>query len=294
MYLPASLMLFGLSFNATINAGIWPDTLVKTTTGYGAIQSLKNNDPIISFDGVKAVPDQVRHVWSVIHASGIKISFKDDAILVSPQQRFYLPVGNKWVAAVNLRRGDYLLNAAGYKVEIMATEFSEGPVRLYDISVLHNHNFFISQHELLVHNAIPIMFSLAWAFGGGAIEYIGGGLALGWLGFAVCKDQYNARKSSMHIGNFGISIGGFPDPEDPRNKNRKDLNKLIEKTAEQLGYKRVKEYPFDSHGEKVFKKGSEYISFDRDCHRGGFWKLFDLNGKRVATLCINLINVIGK
>ncbi|GEM_PF-5135030 len=47
-------------------------------------------------------------------------------------------------------------------------------------------------------------------------------------------------------------------------------NSTLIKIAYNLGYKKVKgEY---CHGQLIFKKGRNYISYDIDNHNGGFWK----------------------
>jgi Novel toxin 21 len=55
----------------------------------------------------------------------------------------------------------------------------------------------------------------------------------------------------------------------------------------------VKDAPFDSHGQKVFKIGNYYFSLNVDTHSGGVWKEYDRRGNRVGTLDVNL-NRIGK
>jgi RHS repeat-associated protein len=64
--------------------------------------------------------------------------------------------------------------------------------------------------------------------------------------------------------------------------------------AERLGYdKVVKNPPFDSHGQKVFTNGKDYITRDVDAHIGGVWKKFNRAGNRVGTYDADL-NYLGK
>lgn len=62
--------------------------------------------------------------------------------------------------------------------------------------------------------------------------------------------------------------------------------------ATKFGYKKVNDYPFNSHGQAVYKKGNKYISPDADGHIGGVWKMFDGKGNRLGTYDENL-NRIG-
>lgn len=64
------------------------------------------------------------------------------------------------------------------------------------------------------------------------------------------------------------------------------------KAATNLGYKKINDYPFDSHGQAVYKKGNKYITPDADGHIGGAWKMFDKKGNRLGTYDENL-NRIG-
>lgn len=53
--------------------------------------------------------------------------------------------------------------------------------------------------------------------------------------------------------------------------------------AKELGFSKVKDAPFISHGQPVFKKGTKYITPDVDQHKGGVWKMFDKKGNRIGT-----------
>jgi RHS repeat-associated protein len=64
--------------------------------------------------------------------------------------------------------------------------------------------------------------------------------------------------------------------------------------AERLGYNKVvKDPPFNSHGQKVFTNGKDFITRDVDAHLGGVWKKFNRRGQRIGTYDANL-NPIGK
>lgn len=51
---------------------------------------------------------------------------------------------------------------------------------------------------------------------------------------------------------------------------------------------KTNQYPFNSHGQQVYKKGNRYITPDVDSHNGGVWKIFDNKGKRLGTADANL------
>jgi RHS repeat-associated protein len=68
-------------------------------------------------------------------------------------------------------------------------------------------------------------------------------------------------------------------------------NKQIVKLATKNGMKEVKEFGL-KNGQKVFKKGNKYYSYDIDSHNGGVWKVFEKAGnelKRIGTANENLV-----
>lgn len=85
-------------------------------------------------------------------------------------------------------------------------------------------------------------------------------------------------------GDDGGGGRGDKDPKEPWDKR-----KWIERAADLLSFSRTKE---KNHGEAVYQDGLNKISFDRDGHCGGFWKLFRKD-KRVGTFDITLTKKIG-
>ncbi|WP_051941055.1 toxin C-terminal domain-containing protein [Stenoxybacter acetivorans] len=79
--------------------------------------------------------------------------------------------------------------------------------------------------------------------------------------------------------------------------NRKSTQVMLKTTADatrdasRLGYSKTKDYPFDSHGQAVYKRGNKYITRDADGHNGGVWKIYDSKGDRKGTADENL-NII--
>jgi hypothetical protein len=64
--------------------------------------------------------------------------------------------------------------------------------------------------------------------------------------------------------------------------------------AEYNGYPtRVKDAPFNSHGQPVFSNGKNYITPDVDGHSGGVWKMFSGRGRRLGTFDELLQKLIG-
>jgi uncharacterized protein RhaS with RHS repeats len=80
-----------------------------------------------------------------------------------------------------------------------------------------------------------------------------------------------------------------PDRDTPPPTNAEAREKAAE-----LGYNEVKDPPFNSHGQLVFKDGGRYISSDVDGHSGDrAWKVFDRSGRRTGTESWDLDKRIG-
>lgn len=66
---------------------------------------------------------------------------------------------------------------------------------------------------------------------------------------------------------------------------KKLTNKQVTKMATKHSMKEVKEFGL-KNGQKIFKKGNKYYSYDVDNHNGGVWKVFEKAGgelKRIGT-----------
>jgi RHS repeat-associated protein len=70
-------------------------------------------------------------------------------------------------------------------------------------------------------------------------------------------------------------------------------NKQARELANNMGFSEVKDPPFNSHGELVFKRGNVYITADNTGHSGGVWKMFDSAGNRLGTYNADLTVRIG-
>nr|MDA3798943.1 toxin C-terminal domain-containing protein [Kiritimatiellia bacterium] len=75
--------------------------------------------------------------------------------------------------------------------------------------------------------------------------------------------------------------------------SKKSGKSTLKQVAKEMKFKPTKQFPFDSHGQKVYKKGTRYISKDIDSHKGGVWKLVNKKGKRLGTYDLYLENKIG-
>ena len=105
---------------------------------------------------------------------------------------------------------------------------------------------------------------------------------------AIGLPAFNEEKN---IAKIIVKLQKFADKIIVCNDGSTDFTGEI---AEKMGFKEVKNPPFNSHGKAVFKKGNQYISADRDMHNGGTWKSFDEKGNRLGTYNEDLTIFMGK
>lgn len=120
---------------------------------------------------------------------------------------------------------------------------------------------------------------------------------INWFGSLIYNESAEPPKADSDAK---PSPGLKGDPYSPeevdrrRSQNEEQYGKGVGEKASDLGYKnRVKDPPFNPHGQPVYTNGNDYITPDVDKHKGGEWKIFDRHGNRVGTFDGNL-NPISK
>lgn len=120
-------------------------------------------------------------------------------------------------------------------------------------------------------------------------------------GGAIVVSRFEVEMLRALLAGAGIDIlKMFANPmsgiggEDPGlGRDRPFTRPEAKAAADKLDYKEIKDPPFNSHGQPVFRKGNLYISPDRDGHLGGTWKLFNGTGKRLGTYNLDLTIRMG-
>ena len=257
--------------------GFLAGTVVNTPCGCKTIESLQIQDPITSLHNNSVKTTEIATIKHVLLKSYLEIAVGNEIINVALDHKFYLPIKNKWVEAQQLINGDVLLCAHNQTIQIDTIEFIDHAVIAYSLSVNKYHTFFISSHNILVHNfAFPLV---SWAIGesfvwGPSLLGIGCGLVKGLIVWIFNKNNHSNSTSIINDNDYQIN----------HTIDYKGLtNKEARKQAAEWGYVEDKNPPFNSHGNPAFRKGKIWITPDADGHNGGVWKKFN-NKKRLATL----------
>jgi hypothetical protein len=190
-----SLVLAFLYAGSVYSEGFVAGTLIKTPSGYTAIEKLHVGDSVICYDFKnRGVERPVTRVIKKHTDVLVQLTIASELISVAPDHTFYLPRERKWVAAQDLTPDHVLLSHCAELVSIDDIQVIPYGADVYDITVAGCHNFCVSQHEIHVHNFAPfVIVGISWAFGAG----VGGGLAVtGTLGIgalAIGAVLYNSE-----------------------------------------------------------------------------------------------------
>lgn len=178
--------------------GFCAGTKINGPQGYSAIEDLAIGSRVLSYDYHENFSVQPLIAVTKAKASHfIRIWFKDHYLDTSSDQLFSHARKKKWVAAKALEKHDILLCNRSEELVIDAVESIEQEVDVYVLSVNKSHTYYVTDHNILVHNIVPIVIGVSFAFGGGTIEFMGisaGVVALGAaLGFKYFKDKAQQR-----------------------------------------------------------------------------------------------------
>lgn len=246
-------LLMGIIFNTHIEGeGFVAGTLVKTPGGYTPIEQLNVNDRVVSYDFYNAalIQGEVAKVYRKKVRRIVQLTVNNFLLETTFDHKFYCPVEKRWIQAIDLEKGHFLLTNDAQSIQLDGTNEIEKEIDVYCLLIQNQHNFFVSEQDVLVHNfAVPILAPI-----------------IAWIA------------AHFHIS-IGICLGGIIIA-------KKGLtNKEARKKAKEWGYVEDRNPPFNSHNKPAFKdpKRNVWISPDADGHNGGVWKEF-VKDRRSGTL----------
>lgn len=144
--------------------GLLAGTLVKVPFGYVPIEELQVGDLVISqnelgileTDIVTAIEQTTVHQIVRITVAGISVDVADG-------HQFFTPLVKSWIQAYQCSYRDELLSFPRRALPIDSVEIIYGTFEVIKLSIENNHNFFVSERALLVHNFLPALPLLAAA-----------------------------------------------------------------------------------------------------------------------------------
>ena len=133
-------------------------TKVKTENGFKNIEDIKIGEKVYSFN-LDNNEIELKEVLELIHSSAkdtYKMTIGGKTVEMTSKHQVYI-VDKGWTRAYNIKIGDMMLSASGDKVKITNIEhikYNE-PIDTYNLTVEDNSNYFVTDIQVLVHNATP-------------------------------------------------------------------------------------------------------------------------------------------
>ena len=131
-------------------------TKVKTENGYKNIEDIKIGEKIYSYN-LENNELELKKVINTIESSTIdtyKMTIGDKTVEMSPRHQIYI-IDKGWTRAYDVKSGDMMLSINGEKIKITNIEYKkyDEPIKTYNLTVEGNSNYFVTDIQVLVHNA---------------------------------------------------------------------------------------------------------------------------------------------
>ena len=247
-------------------------TLIKTLANHTAIENIVVGEKLAAYDTAKSITTAtVTHITPTTADTIIAVTTRKGTFHTSPDQQFFDPNIEKWIIAEDITTDTFFLDAQLNFCPCLHVEsIHSKPITTYRITTTKPHTFFITEQELLAHNAFPIVIGLAWLFGGG-LEFAGATIGTALLGSYVGVQLYNAQKQKAQNCNveFHVIPCGSPCP-DPDDENIFESIKL--KSDKKMRHKRFCNFYRDPDTKLWWSK-------DKANHGGSAFKVFKETAK---------------
>lgn len=196
-------------------------TVVKTDQGYRKIEDIKAGDLVACYDKTTAKQTYNRVILTdKTHLSKhIQITFaNNETIKVGPKHRFYAQSLDKFITAEELKNHPEL--QALIDIGIQDIQEVDQGLDVVRLGVHSNHNFYITDHDFLVHNFFPapIIFIIPVATEATVKTALGvvtaGTLLYHFIGHHLKKHQHRSSIPQYSPNNFP------QPPQDPDDQKR--------------------------------------------------------------------------
>ncbi len=133
-------------------------TKVKMENGFKNIEDIKVGDMVYSYN-LDNNMTELKKVTDVIKSNTIDtyvVTIGKNSVEMSPKHQVYV-IDKGWVRAYDLKVGDEMFDINGEKVSINNIEYKRysTPIDTYNLTIEGNSNYFITNTQVLVHNARP-------------------------------------------------------------------------------------------------------------------------------------------
>ncbi|MEV0399153.1 polymorphic toxin-type HINT domain-containing protein, partial [Actinoallomurus sp. NPDC050550] len=131
-------------------------TPISTTRGPKPVEDIRVGDMVWAHDlrTGRSAPQRVTALYRRPATEMLTFDVAGTKVQVTPDHPFWVP-GRGWVQAGALRAGDPLLRRDGTTVRLRAVSRRRVHTTVYNFGVADDHDYYVGDAELLVHNCTP-------------------------------------------------------------------------------------------------------------------------------------------
>lgn len=132
-------------------------TPIHTSDGVKNIEDIEPEDYVVAFDEEEqdSVYARVRSVvektWYELH----QLVVGQDTIFTTGDHPFYIPALKRYLSADSIKQGMQLLALSGTLLTVQSVAAVDTTVTVYNFEVEEQHNYFVGEQGVLVHNTTP-------------------------------------------------------------------------------------------------------------------------------------------
>lgn len=243
------IFIFLFISNLIDGEGFISGTLIKTKCGYTEIEKLKESDKVLSYNYKlkQIIESKILKIQKNHSDKAIKLLINNKEIITTPDHKFFCPLrkGN-WIKAKDLTPCDFILKNVFSLIRIEKIESFDCDNDFYCLSIDQNHNFFVSEEGIFVHNIEPLTCTIVL---GSIAEFevllevgipavVGAAAYISHHLFGKKNDSNFSKINTNPDGNQNSNFN--PDPNDPKWKRiLNQINQKIKKGQAPNGLKRV-------------------------------------------------------
>lgn len=131
------------------------ETLVKTLEGFKPIREIVIGDLVLSKNEKLGI-EEYKKVTEIHRNSTYEscILSTKNSIIEATTGHLFMIKGKWWTAAIDIKENDYIELSNGNYEEILEIEYKENkyPIKVYNLTVEDNHNYYIGENKVLTHN----------------------------------------------------------------------------------------------------------------------------------------------
>lgn len=183
-------------------------TLIKTERGYSAIESLRENDRIISFNFGTRQPesDAITKLHRLSTSAVTQLTTPTQILEISDTHPLYSYELQTWIDAASLTDKAKIKTLSG-ALTVQKNRnlyFKNQTVPLYCLSVNKNHNFYASQDDILAHNMGGALGGIIGKLGPTVLKIITSALSGGGAIIITDKTMKTSVENYMQDGTDGM------------------------------------------------------------------------------------------